>query len=276
VPVELSDVHSNGYSPKREYVADNEPAGKSDPAAVNKPASDGHAISSEPRDLLSPTPIAISVLVSDSTEMGCELLSTALTTPKIGFHIVGAAISSKPLLETAVAVKPEIALVSLGLREGPTAGLQALKELRAQAPATQCILLMDKPCQDIVTEALRAGAKGVFLRNSPVDMLLRCIRVVRDGQVWISNADLRRIIDVFSTWTPVRVQNATGQDVLSNREREIVSLVVQGLSNREIAQEAHLSEHTVKNYLLRIFDKLGVSSRAELIVRILSDQGTGT
>lgn len=269
-------MHSNGHSPKRDCAAENGPTAKPDPAALNKSASDGHAIANEPRDLLSPTPIAISVLVSDSTEMGCELLSTALTTTKVGFHIVGAAISSKRLLETAIAVKPEVALVSLALREGPTAGLQVLKELRTQVPATQCILLMDKPSQDTVTEALRTGAKGIFLRNSPVEMLLRCIRVVRDGQVWISNADLRRIIDVFSTWTPVRVQNATGQDVLSNREREIVSLVVQGLSNREIAQEAHLSEHTVKNYLLRIFDKLGVSSRAELIVRILSDQGTGT
>jgi len=269
-------MHSNGYSLKGNPAPEDEPPVKPNQAALNKSASPGPTISNEPRDLLSPTPISISVLVSDSTEMGCELLSTALTAPKMGFHIAGAAISSKRLLETANALKPEIALVSLALREGPTAGLQVLKDLRAQVPATQCILLMDKPSQDIVTEAMRAGAKGVFLRNSPVEMLLRCIRVVRDGQVWISNADLRRIIDVFSTWTPVRVHNATGQDVLSNREREIVSLVVQGLSNREIAQEAHLSEHTVKNYLLRIFDKLGVSSRAELIVRVLSDQGNGT
>lgn len=90
----------------------------------------------------------------------------------------------------------------------------------------------------------------------------------------MSSAELVHLLEVFSTAIPLTFSNANGQELLSKREREVVMLVTQGLANREIAQQANLSEHTVKNYLTRIFDKLGVSSRAELIIYALDRQNS--
>jgi len=213
--------------------------------------------------------VATSLLISDLTQMGCELL-TSILTANGAFQIVGSARDRKTLLEAALAHAPEVALISLALEDGPTSGLAALKELHARAPKTFAIVLMDKHNPDIVVEAFRLGARGVFLREQPLQLLLRCIRVVREGQIWASSADLIRILDVLSTSNSLSVNNAKGEELLSKREREIVTLVAQGMTNREVAAQAHLSENTVKNYLLRVFDKLGVSSRAELIIYALN------
>jgi len=214
-------------------------------------------------------PVATSLLISDLTQMGCELLISILSAND-SFQIVGSARDRKALLEAALAHVPEVALVSLALEDGPTSGLTALKELHLRVPKTSAILLMDKHNPETVVEAFRLGAKGVFFREKPLQLLLRCIRVVREGQTWIDSADLARLLEVFSRSNSLSVSNAKGEELLSNREREIVTLVAQGMTNREIAIQAHLSENTVKNYLLRIFDKLGVSSRAELIIYALN------
>jgi DNA-binding NarL/FixJ family response regulator len=257
-------------------AAETTPTGESDLPVFSEAAPRNRTALTRRQDYRAAAPAAeISLLVSDSTEIGCELLSSALSSTNCEFQIARTVVSSQDLLDAANASKPEVALVSIGLREGPTAGLEALKELHAQVPATRCILLMDKASQPIMIEALRVGVKGVFLRDSPLQMLCRCIRAVRAGQIWISNADLCHLIEAFSVSVPVTRPAATGPDVLSKREKEIVMLVMQGLSNREVAQQARLSEHTVKNYLRRIFDKLGVSSRAELIVRFLAAHNAG-
>ncbi len=215
------------------------------------------------------------MLISDTTEIGCELLSSALSSTNSKFRIAKTAVSSKDLLDAASACKPDVALVSIGLRDGPTAGLTVLKQLQAEVPTTRCILLMDKVDSQTVIAALRAGAKGVFLRDGPLQMLCRCIRAVSEGQIWITNADLCHVIEAFSVSVPLTLRATSEHHALSKREKEIVLLVVQGLCNREIAQQAGLSVHTVKNYLRRIFDKLSVSSRAELIVRFLTEPATG-
>jgi len=216
-------------------------------------------------------PAEISVLVSDSTEIGGELLSSALRSANCGFQILRTAVSSRELLDATNTFEPDVALVSMELREGRTAGLHALKALRTKVPATRCILLMDHASRDSMIEALRAGARGIFLRDSPLQMLWRCIRAVRQGEIWLSNTDMCHVIELFVS-AAVPTWRAAGEyDGFSKREQEIVALVTKGYSNREVAREVHISEHTVKNYLQRIFDKVGVSSRAELIVRFLAE-----
>jgi two-component system nitrate/nitrite response regulator NarL len=123
--------------------------------------------------------------------------------------------------------------------------------------------MTDTATSDVTIEAIRQGAKGVFLRrDGPVNMLRRCIRIVHDGGLWINGADLVEFIKRVVESRPICFRNAKGDELLTKRESELVRLVAQGLSNREVARQANLSEHTVKNYLLRVFDKLGVSSRA--------------
>ena len=208
----------------------------------------------------------MTVLVSDSTRMGCELLSSGLSSNGFNCQVLTAGASSKSILQIVEKNKPAVALVSLALEEGPIAGLQVLKELQQLNPDIPCALLMDKPAPDIAMEAFRRGAKGVFLRSHSLNALWHCVEVISEGQIWISSEDLNHLLEAFSTAVPLAFTNAKGEELLSQREREMVMLVMQGLTNREIARQANISVHTVKNYLLRIYDKLGVSSRAELII----------
>jgi DNA-binding NarL/FixJ family response regulator len=126
--------------------------------------------------------------------------------------------------------------------------------------------LADKRSPQLTVEALRSGARGIFYRSGSIEQLQKCIRVVSAGQIWADNEDLQALLDGLQTTVWVQPIDAKGNELLSNRQKQLVSLVIDGLKNREIATRLDISEHTVRNYLFRIFDKLGVSSRAELIV----------
>jgi DNA-binding NarL/FixJ family response regulator len=96
--------------------------------------------------------------------------------------------------------------------------------------------------------------------------LARCIQCVSEGQIWANSRELRYLLEALGEALPLRVIDARGAALLSRRELEVVRCVAEGLSNREIAQRLGLTEHTVKNYLFRIFDKLGVSKRVEVVL----------
>jgi len=121
----------------------------------------------------------------------------------------------------------------------------------------------------LVLDAFRAGAKGVFCRAEPLAALCKCIRVVREGQIWANSHQLNFIVDALANAAPLRVRSARGKDLLAKREQEVANLVAEGLPNREIAKKLALSEHTVSNYLFRIYEKLGISSRVELVLYIV-------
>lgn len=214
-------------------------------------------------------PFTISVLVSDVTEMGCELLASALNSSDNGTQVVATAVTAKDLVQAVVRHKPQVALIGLALQDDPLGGFTALREIYAQAPEVPCVVLMDTATPELVLEALRCGAKGVFLRrHGPIGMLRRCIQVISEGQIWISSSDLFYLIDYLRKTTSISFLDAKGRDLLTPRENEVATLAATGLTNREIAREMNLSENTVKNYLLRIFDKLGLSSRGELIIYV--------
>jgi DNA-binding NarL/FixJ family response regulator len=99
------------------------------------------------------------------------------------------------------------------------------------------------------------------------------VEQVNAGQIWANSTELAEVIDAFSQLAPMRVVNADGMRLLTKHEEEVVRLLAEGLQNREIARELNLSEHTVKNYLFHIFDKLGVSSRVELVLYAVSNSG---
>jgi len=104
------------------------------------------------------------------------------------------------------------------------------------------------------------------LAQSSFKLLRRCVEQVHAGQIWANSSELAEVVEALSRLAPVRVVNADGMRLLTKREEEVVHLVAEGLQNREIATKLKLSEHTVKNYLFHIFDKLGVSSRVELVL----------
>jgi DNA-binding NarL/FixJ family response regulator len=101
-------------------------------------------------------------------------------------------------------------------------------------------------------------------------MLCKCINSVSSGQIWINSQQMHYVLEALSDVNTLRVVNSSGKTLLTPREEQVVALVADGLSNREAAHELGLSEHTIKKYLLRIFDKLGISTRVELVLYAIS------
>jgi DNA-binding NarL/FixJ family response regulator len=134
------------------------------------------------------------------------------------------------------------------------------------------VVLLDEWTPELVVDAFRAGARGVFHRADNFQHLCRCLTVVRDGQIWASTTALTYLIDALQRVSSMSVVDARGAELLTNREKQVVSLVVDGLNNREISEHLHLSEHTVKNHLFHIFEKLGISSRVELVLYAISQR----
>ena len=89
---------------------------------------------------------------------------------------------------------------------------------------------------------------------------------MHQGQIWANSKQLRSVLDAFATATPLRLVNSQGRVLLTKREMDVVKLVVDGHTNRDVAQKLGLTEHTVSNYLFRIYEKLGISSRVELVL----------
>ena|SRR5579872_796720 len=207
---------------------------------------------------------SIRVLAADSTRMNSQLLANALIRDK-RFLLLEGEPTASAILAAANAQKPDVVLLSPRLEENPSLGFQVARQLLAAHPQTRVVMLLDAPERSAVVEAFRTGARGVFCRTESLKSLSKCIRCVHDGQVWANSNELRFLLDALSQAMSTRMVGAAGVS-LSKREQDVVNCVAEGLSNREIASRLTLTEHTVKNYLFRIFDKLGVSSRVEVVL----------
>jgi DNA-binding NarL/FixJ family response regulator len=176
------------------------------------------------------------------------------------------------LLRLVRDIKTTVALVTADLEDGLLSGLAALRDVHEADPELRLILVFDRPESQLVIEGLRAGARGFFSRrNFDFASLRKCVRRVCEGQIWIGNAELEYVFEALAQARPLRVVNPDGLNLLSRREEEVMRSVADGLGNREIAERMGLSEHTVKNYLFRIFDKLGISNRVELVLYAVSN-----
>lgn len=219
-----------------------------------------------------PNPERLRVLAADSTSMSTQLLVEALARD-VQFVMLEAPSNGPAILGAVKREKPPVAIISAQLDESDTGGFDLVREIRAQSPSTRVIMLLDVSERAAVVEAFRAGAQGVFCRTEPFRLLAKCIQCVHGGQVWASSDELQFVLQALSQ--PVLANfNSNGRALLSAREVDVVSCVAEGMTNREIAQRLKLTEHTVKNYLFRIFDKLGVSSRVEVVLFALGN-GSG-
>lgn len=212
----------------------------------------------------------VTVLIATPESVARELLLGALNQHR-KFQVVASAASAREVIDAVRTAKPNVALISSTLSEGPLSGLGAMRQVREIAPEVRSVILHDGRDQDITVDAFRAGARGLFcLSLSTFKALCRCVEQVHAGQIWASSQELSEVLEVFSQLGPIRLVNSSGFKLLSKREEEVVRLLAGGLPNREIAKQLNLSEHTIKNYMFRIFDKLGVSSRVELVLYALS------
>ncbi len=206
----------------------------------------------------------VSIVVADGTRIHTQLLAEALRNDR-GLQVVAAASNSEELLAAITRVPIDVVVISHNLDDQPGHGTQVLREMRALRPQIKGVILLDSSSPQAVLECFRAGARGIFSKQERLESLCKCIRAVHEGQVWARSADLDHALEAFANSPRVRSTNHQGIELLSARERQVIQHLAGGMSNREIAHTLGLSPHTVKNYLFRIFDKLGVSSRTELL-----------
>jgi len=207
----------------------------------------------------------VRVLAVDSTRMNSQLLAAALERDK-RFQVVEPTADARGIVAAVTKERPGVVVISAELDDNPRKGFEIARELRTAVPEARVVMLLDASERSQVIEAFRAGARGVFCRNESLKSLAKCIACVHQGQVWANSNELRFLLQALGEALPLRVVDARGTVLLSKREQEVVRCVAEGLSNREIAQRLGLTEHTVKNYLFRIFDKLGVSKRVEVVL----------
>ncbi len=131
-------------------------------------------------------------------------------------------------------------------------------------------MLLQNSKPERVVNAFRDGARGIFYRSHSLKSLSKCIQTVHKGQIWASNEDLEHLIKALSHLRPLHLSNSHGLPLLTRREEDVVRLVADGLKNREIAERLKVKEHSIRNYIYRIFEKLGVSTRVELILYVFS------
>jgi two-component system nitrate/nitrite response regulator NarL len=206
--------------------------------------------------------VEIRVLVADDTRLHTQLLADALKRDG-AMDVIGS--DSQELAARSDLHNFDVLVISSGLNEQPAGGFEALRQVRASHQNVRAVMLLDSSKPKSVLEAFRAGARGVLSRQESFETLSKCVRRVHQGQIWANSQQMSLLVQALISSHDFNPANAESLEQLSKREMEIVDSVAQGLTNREIAERLGLSQHTIKNYLFRVFDKVGVSSRVELL-----------
>lgn len=209
------------------------------------------------------------LLISDRTALGCELMLLGLSRRRNLIDNVVCATNSDEIEQLAGTHQLDVALISAALSDGPLAGFRVLSILQSVLPACRVVVLLDDNDEHLAIDAFRAHARGVFYRDEPMEQLVKCICQVHQGQIWARTSELRAVFDAFAASAPFG--RACAEFHLNDRELTVARLLAMGQTNRQIARRLNLSEHTVKNYLYRLFEKVGVSSRVELAVLMMND-----
>lgn len=217
-------------------------------------------------------PSRISVLISEPEQMYLDLLVKAFYDVRARFKVTASTCSTSGIFTALQQTCPQVAIISSALRDGPQAGIRILPVLRKTYSNVRLLVTVGSLDRELVVESFRLGADGVFCRNDPFDALCKSVDVLSQGQIWANVQQLRFVLDAL-TRSPKQVTvHPTVERQITKREAAVVRLAVEGLSNREIAQQLSLTEHTVKNYMFRVFEKLGVSNRVELVLSCLRQE----
>jgi two-component system, NarL family, nitrate/nitrite response regulator NarL len=183
------------------------------------------------------------------------------------FEIVGEAADGREVLDKVQELDPDVLL--LDLRMPNLDGLSALQALQQSNKRTRVIVLTASEDKNEFVQAMKLGCSGIVLKQTAPDLIVKSIRKVNAGEIWLDSHTTAAVMRQFQTGQESSGSGQPGgkgreRSPLSSREREIVALVAQGYKNKEMAEKMFISEQTVKNHLHNIFDKLGVSDRLEL------------
>jgi len=214
----------------------------------------------------------ISVLIADSNQTQSAVLDSALRRQP-GLKITRCRGEVSECLGILRSTHIDVLLLG-DSAAGRESLIDVLRVLHISHPQVRFVLMMDGFDRSFVVNALRTGARGLFDRaHLPFRALCRCISVVHQGQIWVNTEQLGYIVEEIASPTPVRVIDARGERLLIAREEQVVGMVADGAGNRAIAQQLGINENTVKKSLMRIYDKLGLCNRVELVLYALTHRG---
>ena len=218
-----------------------------------------HGAILEPRMASVQSRIKIKILIADDHAIFRDGLRKLLDSEE-EITIVGEARNGAECIKKLGKLKPDILLLDLHMPDKN--GLAVLEEVNFDTLPTRVIVLTAAEDDRDLVRAMRLGARGVVLKESAIDLLVKSIHRVHAGEIWLDSHMTAGVINAFSASSK---SGARGEKpLLSDREMEVVQLVAQGFQNKEIGKKLFISEQTVKNHLHNIFDKLGVSDRLEL------------
>lgn len=210
----------------------------------------------------------IHLVIAEENLMNCQLLANAFTRTRLSFEIVSCATSRNEILGSLKFKACDVALISETLSDGPLTGFQALREIRQSFPIVRAVMLLKSANQDLVLDAFRAGAKGIYCRSQPLTTLAKCVKAVSSGQVWADSAQTNLIFEAFARAAPLRCPELKqrNRNLLTERESEVAKLLARDLSIREVGEELSLTEQRINKCLSIIYRKLDISTRVELVL----------
>jgi two-component system, NarL family, nitrate/nitrite response regulator NarL len=205
---------------------------------------------------------AFRIFVADRDLMSSNLLASALSKAK---YCLASAIPLADLLRLLDIKGADMVVLGDEANKKHRTEFDLAQAVKRAHPDIPIVLLLNQSTRDSVMNAFRSGARGVFSRQEPVAGLLDCVEQVRKGYIWAGAQETTFLLDAIRSLPFPSLSPASKSLPLTFREKQVVQYAARGRSNKVIAVELALSEHTVKNYLYRAFEKLGVSNRVELL-----------
>jgi len=209
--------------------------------------------------------VTASVLVVDDQAL-LRIAFSSLIDAEEDLQVVGEAADGRQAVELATRLSPDV--VVMDVRMPVMDGIEATRQITADrgAGVPRVLILTTFDLDEYVFDALRAGASGFALKSRPLDELLTAIRTVAEGEALLAPSVTRRLIAHFTGRARLAARAPSGLEELTEREREVLSLVARGLSNAELAQTLHVSLPTAKTHVSRILTKLGARDRTQLVI----------
>ena len=203
-----------------------------------------------------PSPPPIRVLIADDHLVVREGLRAILEAAP-DMVLVGEAADGAEAVQLAGALLPDVVLMDLAMPN--VDGIEAIRQIKARYPAVEIVILTTYDDDEYIVRGLRAGARGYLLKDTGRQALFEVIRAAARGESLLSPAVVQKVVAHLAE------PESVGVEGLSEREREVLALLVQGSANKEIATRLYITERTVKAHVSSIFNKLGVNSRTEAV-----------